>query len=367
MQHINLWGTLFWALLLSMWSHPKELNAELFLRSGLDSVYTSNTFLDDSKQNDLFFRPQLDLEWDFQVPMATGYSGYTELYLNHWELFFHQHELFWILNPSFGKQDRHEAYIQLSIGGHFNSATYQDVNFWAPKGEIGVAFELADWAHCNFSFIGEYRDYYNDFGATSLDIWGHSDIAFSFQSRTSIVPRLDFGYRKYLFPYSDSAQGQDMQLLVGARIAQGISQNSGVRLDYSYSNVFNENDWILQGFQDLELNFIGEDFLYSGHQILLGVRRIWQNGFQMDLELGYQTRMYKGFELMDAQGLATGVARQDKRIRAQGVIEYEYFPSQDAAYNFVFGLQYEYLRQISNDAWYDTDSHLVLLSIVFER
>lgn len=345
---------------------PKASYASTTFWGGVDSQYLSNTYLDASRQWDVMTRPFVNLEFGFVDNQAAGYLGATEIFVRHTDLFYHEHELYWLLNPSFGSEDQHQFYLGLSLAAQKNSETYKVVDVLSPKTELSLSVAPNDWLFWKTTVTSQYRWYPNRANSDSVDTWAGWVFTFSAPTRTSFSPRVDFGYRHYIDPEALPMEPYDFQLKLGARLAQGVGEYSGIWVDYEYVKSFDDNNMVLQELANVELNLLDDEFLFSAHRVLFGGRRMW-DAVQLDVEVGYEARTYNGFDVLDVDGLSTGVSRQDDHIWARIGVDATRDIEEESLTQLNAGVSYEFLRQFSNDVWFDTDSHLVMISLSIDR
>ncbi|MBN2530609.1 MAG: hypothetical protein JXR76_29750 [Deltaproteobacteria bacterium] len=354
-------------LLLAIVMHTSVLYAGLFAKGSVTSGYLSNTYLDASAQWDVGIHPALELEVDFAEMWAVGYNGRMEAYTRHTELFYHEHELYVLANPRFGDDDQHDLFVMAYLGTGKNTDTFESVNLLYPGLELSLGLEPNSVVYWKTSASLEYRGYYSYTANSSLDTWLQTAVTFSMPSKTSITPRVAWGYRFYPAPEALTDEPWDMQLKPGVRLAQGLGDDSGLWVDYEYLYTFNDNNMVVGQLTSAEANFAGMEFLYSGHGVSLGGKRLWGAHFEGTLEVTYQRRLYNGFILVDDTGVSTGESREDSRIIAGAGLNYERAFGSKKQNTFLLGFNYEYLRQLSNDAWYDTDSHSIQLQLALSH
>ena len=342
-----------------------QVHAQVYFNSSLNTQYLSNTWLDRSAEWDLALQPALGLELNFLDIWAIGYSGHVEAYVQHTELFFHEHELYAAVNPTFGDEDQHEIILMGYVRTGKNTETFENVNALYPGGMLTIGLEPLSWFYFEMFGSTEYRWFYNNNSNSSLDTWGRITTTVSLPTRTSLSPRFALGYRYYPTPITGTEEQWDLQLKPGIRIAQGLGETSGLWVDYEYLYTANDNNLAIGEMQAAEMNFVGTDFLFSGHGVTLGGKRIWNAHVETSLDVSWQKRWYSGLDVFDDTGASTGIAREDDRIGVNASLTFEAELNNDAQSLFTLSTAYGYLRQFSNDSWFDTYLHTVSLEAAF--
>ncbi len=336
--------------------------ADVFFHGEAQGAFVSNTFLDDTKEPDVLLSPGLSLEVDFARILAAGYNGHAEVYTMHRDLFFHEHGLFFLAAPSFGDDDQHEVIVEASLRTQRNMPRFGQVNLLAPALSTALHLEPASFLFWSLSASGEYRWFYEDNRSNSVDGWVRTELTFTAPTRTTISPRVEYGLRYYTLavPGTDD---MDQQLIAGLHLSQGLGARTGIGADYAFTHNFTDSTLVQRQLDAEELNFTGEEFLFSGHGTALTLTHFFTDGFSGRLGVHYEQRTYDGWDALDEAGLSTPDDRLDHRLWATGELEYHWVPGgDDGAVELNLSLGYEYLRQWSNDLWYDTDRHMAHLT-----
>ncbi|MDJ0765078.1 MAG: hypothetical protein QNJ97_19000 [Myxococcota bacterium] len=349
----------------------RALAADLYADASVGARYISNVYLDAWPEQDLVIAPDLDVGAAFADLWSLGYAGHLDIYLNHADLFFHKHALYAIFNPTWGNEDENGVSAELSFDAQKNTDTYASINFVSPTFDVSLVMEPTLWLRWTLSLETGYRLFYNDPPSDSFDTWIRGSVTFTMQTRTTISPNAAYGHR--LYPRQDlslTEDTRDQQLVLGMDISQGLWTTAGLRGTYAYLHNADECGLILRNFSTTEFNYIGEDFLFSGHRIGLGFKQIFTTGWMLGWDLQYETRTYTGWLVSNENGNNNqghrDTDRQDQRFGPGGAIQYNWLPDEgDVASipNITVALTYGYLRQWSNDAIYNTDQHVLGLAV----
>jgi hypothetical protein len=344
---------------------------------GVSAELTSNAYLDRWREWDFIIAPQLAAGLDLNDLWTLGYSGGADLYTRNTELAFQRHALHVLLEPTWGEEDENAFFLELSAQAQANTDSYDAINFFAPALEVGLRLEPAPWFRWELSEKGSYRLFYNDTASDSLDLWTDTSLMFTLPSRTTLGPIAAYGFRYY--PRQDPAVADntvDQQIEVGARITQALGERGGLRAEYRYLYDIGINGMVERKMlSDAAFGYLGEEFLFSGHRAELGYKQLFGTGWQLGLEVAFETREYDGWPISDDEeadaaagnGASASAAdvRSDQRLEPGGWLEYGWAPSEDASRGIpevTVRLGYSFLRQWSNDRAYDTYRHLASLS-----
>ncbi len=335
--------------------------AEFFATIGETTEFSSNVYQDITQENDFIFRPDLTLGVDFSKYWTVGYEGETAAYIKHSDLFYHRHEIFGAVNPAWGKRGENEFFAEASVSTQRNADAFSAVNLVEPGMSLMLSMEPLPWLRWSLSEYASYRWFYDDTDMDAISSLTRASIMFTAKTRTTAAPRVSFGYRSY--PrlknqgWSDSS---DLQIEAGIRLSQNIVKAVGIFADWAYRHAFEDSVLITRSMNLPSFSYVGNDFLFTGHVAMLGIKSVFDNGISFGLEAAYSNRNFKGWIVFDENGEPTEVERSDNQLEPSGWFRYTYFPKDDASPGIpeasVF-ISYAYLRQWSTDFWYDTYRH----------
>jgi hypothetical protein len=325
------------------------------------SYFSSNVYLNENEENDWVNTPALGTGLDFADYWTAGYRGGVQAYLKHPDLLYHEHALFLLANPVFGAGDQHEALAELTLSTQRNTDTYENLNLVEPELFLEISMEPLDWMRWTLSEDVSYRLFYEDTLSSALNSWTRTAVSFIAKSRTTVTPRLAYGVR--YFPESDptvTTKQRDQQLEAGIHLSQGLADGVGLRIDYAYLHAFDASVLTLRKMSSIEFDYIGEAFLYTGHKAQLGLKALFDNGVSFDVSAAYTRKRFGGWPVLDEAGEATDQERKDHALKPNAWLRYTYWPKEAASAavpEVSVGPFYSYLRQWSNDPWYDCDRH----------
>jgi hypothetical protein len=344
--------------------------ADFFIDPDVSSFATSNVYLNQEEQWDVELVPRLDTGIEFADFWAAGYGGQVDLYTRHADLNSHSHEVYVFADPAWGDESQNEFFAKLSGFTRQNSDSYSDINYLSPQFELKLEMEPEHFFRWALSQSVSYRWFYEDAAITSLDFWTFASTTFTAQTRTTLSPRVGFGFRYYTDHASQGSRDRsDQQIEAGIHVSQSLWQRGGLQADYAYLHAFEDSSLIVYKYDTAEFSYIGEDFLFTGHTAYVGLKQLFNSGFRFGLGLRFDTRTYGGWKAMkevDNNETQMEYDRQDKRLSPDCWLEYVYWPDENDSKTvpeFKTAIAYSYLRQWSNDDWYDTDEHVVRVNL----
>lgn len=345
-----------------------DVVAEIDLRS----VATSNTFIDKSNEWDLALKPAAELGYDFGRFWSVGYNGALAAYTRHTELLSHWHELYLFANPAWGDGGQNELVVEATLETLRNRDQYAALNMLQPMLQAKLILEPREWLRWRVSARGVYRWYYEDEQSNSFDAWAATRLTFTLPSRTTISPRLAYGHRWYTAGGSSSGRSgstdqRDQQLEAGLHLSQALWHGAGLRMDYAYLLALGDSGILERNLTEAQFAYLGEAFLFSGHRALLGLKQLLGEGMVTDISVHVVERDFAGWPAVDSSGRLLADDRRDLRLGPRLTFGYAWRSGRSGTEvclpSVNLDVAYQYLRQWSNADWYDTEVHLVGLSL----
>jgi hypothetical protein len=325
-------------------------------------------FLDRSQEWDLALQPGVGLGLNFARFWTVDYHGELNAYVNHRSLPSHWHGLSLFANPAWGEEGQHELVVEVSGETLRNMREYAEINVVRPALRIALEMEPADFFRWRLSEELSYRLFYDDRPSDSVDSWTRARGTFTLPSRTTLSPRVGYGFRYY--PLQDDAvtsDNQDHQVEVGLHASQALWENGGLQADYAYLFAIGDAGMLERKLTLDQFTYLDTDFLFSGHQAMLGFKQLLGQSWSLMESVRFEERAYAGWTAVDDAGEAMDEDRRDLRLVPRALVGYTWGSKKQrdgvSRYGFGVNLSYQYIRQWSNSYWYDTSAHVGILSL----
>ncbi len=341
--------------------------AQEFSAAGaVGSAWTDNVFLMRTPEWDVSILPSLKAGLDFGTYWTLQYDGSAEIFTNHTDLTSHDHALRLQVNPAFGPEGKNEFLVALAVETLRNQDAYNALNFAGGQLNAAVSLEPATWAAWQAGVEVRYRGFYDDTQSNALDVLATTSVRFTLPSRTTLTPRVGYGFR-YNLGLKGQGQGRpdrdDHQLDVGLHISQGLWAQGGLQADYSYRHLFSTSQALTRKLTQAQFAFLTSDFIAGGHRAYLKYKQVLPKGWAFTVGLEFRTLEFPGWPATDVAGTVIAANREDRKL----------IPQASVAYAHAFGslslsatVSYNYVRQWSNSADYDTQAHQVGLNVGLE-
>lgn len=340
--------------------------AEFAVAGNIDTAWTDNVFVRSSPEWDLSVNPGLRADLDFATFWTLRYEGAAEIFTRHTDLTSHDHALRLVVNPSFGDGHRHEFLVAVDVETLRNLDTYRALNFVGGGLTASLALEPSDRVAWQVTGTLRYRAFYDDPQADALDAFASTQARFTLPSRTTLTPRIAYGYR-YNAGLRPDALGRvernDHQLDAGLHASQALWDRAGLQAGYHYRHLFSTSQELTRKLTQSQFAFLTADFLAGGHRTYLRIKQLFPEGFWVLAGVEYRDVRFPGWPAADTAGTLAGTDRRDHRLS----------PAVTLAWARRFGdlgveltAAYVFLRQWSNSADYDARAHQVTIGIALD-
>jgi hypothetical protein len=346
---------------------PAPARGQEFAAAGsVGAAWTDNLFGMRSREWDASILPALRVGLDFADVWTLQYDGAAEVFARHPDLTSHDHALTLQVNPAFGPGGRNEYLLAATVETLRNQDAYEALNFVGARLGVAVNLEPTDWFAWKVAADVRYRRFYDDTQSDALDVLSSTEARFTFATRTTLSPRVAYGFR-YNAGLKGSGQGRpdrdNHQVDVGLHVSQGLWETAGLQADYSYRYLVAASRILPRQLTQTQFAFLTTDFLAGGHRAYLKFKQVLPRGFSLSAGVEFRTLLYRGWPATDLAGNLKGVDREDRKL----------IPSANLGWSRSFAqvglnitLSYAWARQWSNSADYDAQAHQVTLGVGVE-
>ncbi|MGE5804518.1 MAG: surface lipoprotein assembly modifier [Ignavibacteria bacterium] len=185
--------------------------------------------------------------------------------------------------------------------------------------------------------------------------------AFSFETRTSVMLGSEVNFKHYIEKSVDpSITDKNSQLTFYLNAAQSLSENTGLavhalgRLNLKDGTRYIGDDTYIY----YEEEIINTLYSSEGMEYGLNFTQLIGNYLTLGIEASYKTRHYSNLPVADINGNSLDIYRKDKEYSFGIGLQYDLF-------NLIDGLglvlNYNYIKNRSNDYFYDFDNQLILI------
>ncbi len=182
---------------------------------------------------------------------------------------------------------------------------------------------------------------------------------------TSLNIGLEFNYKQYFESYDISGYADySSQAKLKSGLYQVLSEHTGLQLDFEYRiNLTDESRYLMN---DEYIYYEEEIFndLYSNEGYSAGIEltQLLTDEIMAGLEFKYISRNYSSLTAADLAGNSKNILRKDDLFLGGVMLNYDL---EELFNGFSFELRWNYLRNQSNDLYYDYNNNLISFSLVY--
>jgi len=166
------------------------------------------------------------------------------------------------------------------------------------------------------------------------------------------------------------ASGERARLVVWlVRAAQSLGDRTGLAVEFSQRTPWGATPPALVTVppQFVDDGVYDDPYASSKRKLELSLKRVFPSGLTLEARGAFEERDYTDASAVDLAGEPTGELRHDELARAGFDVALPIFASRSGATAFSLEAGYRYFHQRSNDVFYSSDSHALLLGLRIQR
>lgn len=309
------------------------------------------------------------------------YTGAYNYFDQVRERTFHYHAMGLAHSHLFGEEQQTQLNAGLTYNLRRNRESYTFYDHRQVAAYVNLKHDWAERWRGRFSYSFRYLrfDELSDFNY--VEHYGFAQLTQSFTTKTTLILEADLGAKIYTSAnleetgsisrgrgYSGrtvtTAKPMVTQLAGIARFGQGIFPGTGLSLITQYQFNLQKDSRYLSS----EYGVISDDELfddhygYEGPQVNVMLTQLLPAGIMVKISGGRQERNYSERPAYDLAGNQTADARADKRRVFSTQLEKTFKPL-----GFSLGLAFDYIRNESNDLFYDYTNNAFAVQLSLGR
>ncbi len=231
------------------------------------------------------------------------------------------------------------------------------------SGYANYSHSFTEGSNLILGYLFSRNDFYNLTSFSYYENKAFARTAFSFETRTSLMLGGEVNLKNYIEKSVDpSMTNKNSQLNIYLNAAQSLSENTGLavhalgRLNLTEGTRYIGDDTYIY----YEEEIINTLYSSEGMEYGLNFTQLIGGNLTLGTEVSYKTRNYSNLPVADINGNSLDIYRKDKEYSFGIGLKYDLF-------NFMDGLElvlnYNYIKNTSNDYFYDFDNQLILVGL----
>lgn len=309
------------------------------------------------------------------------YTGAYSYFDQVQERTFHYHSTGLTHSHLLGAERQTQLNAGLTYNLRRNRASYTFYDYQQVSAYVNLKHYLAERSLGRFSYSFRYLSFDELSDFNYAEHYGFAQLTQSFATKTTLILEADLGAKIYTSANLEETAsmsrgrghgGQNIstskpkvtQFTGIARLGQGIITGTGLSLTAQYQLNLQKDSRYLSS----EYGVISDDELfddhygYEGPQVNVMLTQLLPAGIVMKISGGRQVRNYSERPAYDLAGNQTADARADKRRFFSTQLEKTVKPL-----GFSLGLAFDYIRNESNDLFYDYTNNTFAVQLSLGR
>jgi hypothetical protein len=345
-----------------------DLNAQLYFTAGIDGYYDDNIFNNYLNESDFINAFTGELGYDFETEQNNFelyYIGFLNRYYKYADKSTTIHK-FGAVNTYLFSENDNPLNIGLNYIMRINREDYYIYDFNQVSAYANYLHSISESNRIQLGVIGNRVDYEN------FSLFSHYQLkAFlrsinSFESRTSLTAGAEIDQKIYI----DKMQSQGLadevlQAKLFLQIGQGITNDLGIsgyaffRKNLSGGNrYFTSYDYVYY-----EEELFNDIYSNDGIETGLNLTYLFRPNIIGKLAGRYEARNYTDLPAADAAGNDLDELRKDDRLSFGASLE---FGLSEILSGLYLALNYNYIRNNSNDYYYDYSNQIYAITLGFD-
>jgi len=341
----------------------KEVNAQFTFELNSDNYYDDNIYNNYSKVEDLVngitFGSGYDINSgnnNFQIYYIGNYSYYQKNILKS-----NYTNKIGIVNTTLFSEDGSPLNAGVNLIFRKNRDYFSIYDFSQLSFYSNYNHTFTEGNNLLIGYFFSKNDYYNLSSFSHYENKIFTRATLSFETKTTLMLGCELDYKSYIQKYDDpSITNKNSQLALYLNLSQSLSENTGL----AFHTLGRIN--LMKG-----TRYIGdENFIYYEEEILnslynsegidysLSFTQILNDNLSFNSEIIYRTRNYPSLPVADFEGNSLDLNRSDKEFAAGIGLEYNL---SNVIEGLVLVINYNYIKNKSNDFFYDYDNQMLLV------
>jgi hypothetical protein len=348
-------------------------SAQMTKQIGISAVYDDNAFRNYAGISDYNTHLNWYLANDFvgdSWEHRFFYQGYTNMYKRYASRFSHYHRFGYIAATSLFAESN---IVNIGVNLTFNRRTvdYNYANYTQGLGYLNYKLWLRDNMTLHLGHRTRFRDYHYLPELTYLENKTFARLSWFLPTKTSLLCYSAYGHKNY--NTMPAAQDDDIaqtlletpplrQVQVSLRIGQALTAKTGISLQYLRRLNLSKQDYfgeIQYASLIKEEDIFDDPYSYHGHEFSAAMTRLlpWSMTFKTGFDHYLKTYLSEALDL-DGYPVEPATARLDTRQIIWFTLR-KTFPKTSFLKNMILSLDYYYLRNHSNDSYFDYDNSII--------
>ena len=356
----------FLVLLIAVFSFNSQ--AQFYLTADVEGYYDDNIFNNYLNESDFINAFTGELGYDFESEQNNFEIYYTGFFNRQYEYADKSTTIhkFGAVNTYLFSENDNPFNVGINYAVRINQEDYYIYDFNQISAYANYMHSISESNKIQVGVIGNRIDYEN------FSLFSHYQLkAFlrsvnSFESRTSLTAAAELDQKIYIEKMqSEGLSDEVLQAKLYLQLAQGITDNLGLSAYAFFRNnlsggnrYFNTTDYIYY-----EEELFNDIYSNEGVETGLTLSYLFLPNIMGKISGRYEIRNYTDLPAADKNGNELDEMRQDNQYSAGASLE---FGLSEILSGLYLALNYNYIKNISNDYYYDYNNQIYAITLGFD-
>ncbi|MGB5530740.1 MAG: surface lipoprotein assembly modifier [Ignavibacteriaceae bacterium] len=345
-----------------------NLKAQLYLTADIEGYYDDNIFNNYLGASDFINAFTGELGYDFETEQNNFeiyYTGFFNRYYKYTDKSTTIHKIGAVNTYLFSEYDN-PLNVGINYAVRINKEDYYIYDFNQVSAYANYMQSISESNKIQLGVIGNRIDYEN------FSLFSHYQLkAFfrsinSFESRTSLTAAVEIDQKNYIEDYqSEGFANEALQAKLFLQLGQGITDDLGLSAYAFFRNnlsggnrYFNTTDYIYY-----EEELFNDIYSNEGIETGLTLSYLFLPNIMGKIAGRYEIRNYTDLPAADKEGNDLNELRQDDQISVGASLE---FGLGEILSGLYLSLNYNYIKNTSNDYYYDYNNQIYAITLGFD-
>ncbi|MDH3267555.1 MAG: surface lipoprotein assembly modifier [Ignavibacteria bacterium] len=345
-----------------------DIQAQLYLTTDVEGYYDDNIFNNYLNASDFINAFSGELGYDFETEQNNFkiyYTGFFNQYYKYTDKSTAIHKFGAVNTYLFSEYDN-PLNIGINYAVRINKEDYYIYDFNQVSAYANYIHSISESNKIQLGVIGNRIDYEN------FSLFSHYQLkAFlrsinSFESRTSLTAAVEIDQKNYIEDYqSEGLANEVLQAKLFLQLGQGITDDLGLsayvflRNNLSGGNrYFNTTDYIYY-----EEELFNDIYSNEGVETGLTLSYLFLPNIMGKISARYEIRNYTDLPAADEEGNDLNELRKDDQFSIGASLEFGLGQILSGLY---LSLNYNYIKNNSNDYYYDYNNQIYAITLGFD-
>ncbi|MGB5287419.1 MAG: surface lipoprotein assembly modifier [Ignavibacteriaceae bacterium] len=345
-----------------------NLKAQLYLTADIEGYYDDNIFNNYLGASDFINAFTGELGYDFETEQNNFeiyYTGFFNRYYKYTDKSTTIHKIGAVNTYLFSEYDN-PLNVGINYAVRINKEDYYIYDFNQVSAYANYMHSISESNKIQLGVIGNRIDYEN------FSLFSHYQLkAFfrsinSFESRTSLTAAVEIDQKNYIEDYqSEGFANEALQAKLFLQLGQGITDDLGLSAYAFFRNnlsggnrYFNTTDYIYY-----EEELFNDIYSNEGIETGLTLSYLFLPNIMGKIAGRYEIRNYTDLPAADKEGNDLNELRQDDQISVGASLE---FGLGEILSGLYLSLNYNYIKNTSNDYYYDYNNQIYAITLGFD-